>query len=209
MACTLVTYSAVAISAGIGPKGLPVKSRHDYPHPAVGQLPADLHQSLVEELRLVDAHDIDVRGHQQDILCRIYRRGADRAGVVRNDLLFGVSHVDAGFEDFDPQAGEFGPLQAADQLLGFTREHRAAYHFDPTFLAGIFQKHIITALLRFLIPGIGRSLLFDPGDPGSEGVEASVDVLVTAVDLFDVLDRARTFGAHRRDQQRHTRTYVG
>ena len=26
MACTLVTYSAVAISAGIGPKGLPVKS---------------------------------------------------------------------------------------------------------------------------------------------------------------------------------------
>ena len=128
---------------------------------------------------------------------------------MRNDLLFGVSHVDAGFEDFDPQAGEFGPLQAADQLLGFTREHRAAYHFDPTFLAGIFQKHIITALLCFLIPGIGRSLLFDPGDPGSEGVEASVDVLVTAVDLFDVLDRARTFGAHRRDQQRHTRTDVG
>lgn len=35
---------------------------------------------------------------------RIYRRGADRAGIVRNDLLFGVSHVDAGFEDFDPQA---------------------------------------------------------------------------------------------------------
>ena len=81
-----------------------VEARHDYPHPAVGQLPADLHQSLVEELRLVDAHDIDVRGHQQDILCRIYRRGADRAGIVRNDLLFGVSHVDAGFEDFDPQA---------------------------------------------------------------------------------------------------------
>ena len=27
--------------------------------------------------------------------------------------------------------------------------------------------------------------------------------------VFDVLDRARTFGAHRRDQQRHTRTDVG
>lgn len=53
-----------------------VEARHDYPHPAVGQLPADLHQSLVEELRLVDAHDI-----ASEVISRIFC--AESTGVER------------------------------------------------------------------------------------------------------------------------------
>ena len=44
-----------------------VESRDDDPHAAVGQLAADLDDAVVEELRLVDAHDVDVGGHQQDV----------------------------------------------------------------------------------------------------------------------------------------------
>ena len=125
-----------------------VEARHDYPHPAVGQLPADLHS--VPGRRTAPRR------------CPRHRRPRSSAGCSAPNLPawsgsrwhrakrppLRVSHVDAGFEDFDPQAGEFGSLQAADQLLGFTREHRAAYHFDPTFLAGIFQN--ILLLLCFV-----------------------------------------------------------
>ena len=88
-----------------------VESRDDDPHAAVGQLAADLDDAVVEELRLVDAHDIDVGGHQQDVPGRVDRRGADGVGVVRDDLLFRIAHVDAGFEDFNLLVGEFGALR--------------------------------------------------------------------------------------------------
>jgi len=95
-----------------------VESRDDDPHAAVGQLAADLDDAVVEELRLVDAHDIDVGGHQQDVPGRVDRRGADGVGVVRDDLLFRIAHVDAGFEDFNLLVGEFGAFETAYQLFG-------------------------------------------------------------------------------------------
>ena len=113
----------------------------DDPHAAVGQFAADLDDAVVEELRFVDAHDVDLRGHQQDVARRVDRRGADGVGVVRNDLLLRVAHVDAGFEYLDFLVCVPGAFEAAYQLLGLTREHRAADHFDPALAAGIFQKH--------------------------------------------------------------------
>ena len=118
-----------------------VESRDDHPHAVIGQLAAYVHDAVVEELRFVDPHHIDVGGHQQDVLRRFDRRGADGVRIVRHDLLLGVAHVDAGFEDLDPLVGEFGPFEAADQLFGLSREHRAADNFDPAFAAGVFQKH--------------------------------------------------------------------
>ena len=115
-----------------------VQTRDDHAHAVVGQPAAHVDDAFVEELRLVDAHHVDVGGHQQDVLRRLDGGGADGVRVVRHDLLLGIAHVDPGFENLDPLVGEFGSFQAADQLLGLTREHRTAYDFDPALAAGIF-----------------------------------------------------------------------
>lgn len=122
---------------------------HDDADSVVGQLAADIHQTVVEELRFVDADDIHIGRQQQDVLRRIDRRRTERIGVVRNDVLFGITHVDARFENLDPLMGELGPFQAADQLLGLARKHRPANDFDPTFPAGIFQKHTYRSMSVF------------------------------------------------------------
>lgn len=118
-----------------------VEPGDDHAHAVVGEPAADVDDAGVEELRFVDAHDIHVRGHEQNVLRRIHRCRTDGVRIVRDDLLFGVAHVDAGFEDLDFLIGELGPFQAADQLLRLARKHRAAHHFDPAFAAGVFQKH--------------------------------------------------------------------
>ena len=139
-----------------------VEPGDDHPHAVVGQTAADVHDAVVEELRFVDAHHVDIGGHQQDVLRRFDRRGADGVGVVRHDLLLGVAHVDAGFEDLDPLVGELGPFEAADQLLGLAREHRSADYFDPAFLAGIFQKHkTIFGLILCIGMSIDRYFMWD------------------------------------------------
>ena len=116
---------------------------------ANAQLSANIDDAFVEELCLVDADHIDIRGHQQDVLRRFDRRRADGVGVVRDDLLLRVADVDAGLEDLYPLVGELCAFEAADQLLGFAREHRAADHFDPALAAGIFQKHVVCAVFSF------------------------------------------------------------
>ena len=126
-----------------------VESRDDHPHAVVGQLSADIDDAFVEELCLVDADHIDIRGHQQDVLRRFDRRRTDGVGVVRDDLLLRVADVDAGLEDFYPLVGELCAFEAADQLFGFAREHRTADHFDPALAAGIFQKHVVCAVFSF------------------------------------------------------------
>ena len=172
----------------------------------------------------VDSHHVHVRGHEQNVLWRLDRGGADGVRVVRDDLFFGVAHVDAGFEYLDPLVGELRPFEAAYQLFGLTREHRAADNFNPALAAGVFQKHSVVMSIAewssfggrsasrhadsragsFRGTGIrrktGSQALFEPFDPGSEGVQSSVYVLVSAVDLVDVLDRRDPFGRHGGDQ---------
>src|SRR5690606_2228343 len=46
-------------------------------------------------------------------------------------------------------------------------------------------------------------------DPRTDGVQPLIDVLVTAIDLFDVVDRTGPFGAQRCDQQCDTRADIG
>jgi len=74
--------------------------------------------SMMPSSKNCASHDIDVGGHQQDVPGRVDRRGADGVGVVRDDLLFRIAHVDAGFEDFNLLVGEFGAFETAYQLFG-------------------------------------------------------------------------------------------
>ena len=43
----------------------------------------------------------------------------------------------------------------------------------------------------------------------TQSIQAAVDVAVAAVYLVDILYDAHPFGAHRGDEQRHARTYIG
>ncbi len=38
--------------------------------------------------------------------------------------------IDARFEHLDLLSGDLGPAQSADQLIGFSTEHRAGDHFN-------------------------------------------------------------------------------
>ena len=140
-----------------------IQPRGDHPHAAVGQRPAHVDDPLVEELRFVDPHHVDVGGQQQDILSRFDRRRPDGVGIVRHHLLVGVARIDAGFENLHPQVGELGAAQAADQLLGLAREHRPADHLDPPLLTGIFQKHKSLNWFSSAVPPLKTSLCFSLG----------------------------------------------
>ena len=140
-----------------------IQPRGDHPHAAVGQRPAHVDDPLVEELRFVDPHHVDVGGQQQDILSRFDRRRPDGVGIVRHHLLVGVARIDAGFENLHPQVGELGAAQAADQLLGLAREHRPADHLYPPLLTGIFQKHKSLNWFSSAVPPLKTSLCFSPG----------------------------------------------
>ena len=73
MAWTFVTYSAVAIRAGMGPKGFPlvvhIQPRHDHTDTAIGQIIAHLYDFIVEKLRLVYAYHIAAICQNANIGC--------------------------------------------------------------------------------------------------------------------------------------------
>ena len=134
-----------------------VETGHDHPYAAVGQLAADLHEALIEELRFVDSHHVDVAGEEQNVAGRFDRGGADGIGVVGDHILLRIAHIDGGLENFYFQVGELGSFESSDQLFGFARKHRSADYLYPTCVGaaslgsaergaifvgkGVFRKH--------------------------------------------------------------------
>ena len=51
-----------------------IETRNDNADTAICQLAAHIDDAIIEELRLIDAHDIHVRCHKQDILRRLHGR---------------------------------------------------------------------------------------------------------------------------------------
>ena len=49
-----------------------IQARNDYAHATICQLATNLHDTLVKELRLVNAYNINLRRHQQNLLWRLY-----------------------------------------------------------------------------------------------------------------------------------------
>jgi len=108
-----------------------VESGNDDPVPGSRQLFAYRHETVVEELCLIDA----------DYLCvsldSLHKRGRVRHAttrqallVVRNDVVLVVAIVDSRFEDLHFLARDLGSPQTPDELLALAREHAAADHLD-------------------------------------------------------------------------------
>ena len=200
--------------SGIGPKGLPVKSMSRPATITRTPLSASCRQTSTSPGRRT-ASSMPTTSTSEVIsrmFCAPNLPAWERIALASCETTpsWSSAHRSGGLKISTRRRARIrGPLQAADQLSVLPENIEPHITSIQPFWLAFSKRHIITTLLRFLIPDTGRSLLFDPGDPGSEALRRPSMSLVTAVDLFDVLDRARTFGAHRRDQQRHTRTDVG
>ena len=134
-------------------EGLPlevhVEPCDDDAHAAVSQLIAHVHDTHVEELRLVDADHIAVVGKEEDVLTGIDGRRGDDVVVVADHILLGVTHIDGGFEDFYFLFGKLCPFHTADEFFGLAGEHASAHDLHATSAHGrsfgiSFGKHNIS-----------------------------------------------------------------
>src|SRR5207245_3317010 len=90
-----------------------------------------VHDSLVEELDLVDADSV-VAGREPPHLAA--RPGRDRAHLgpgVRDDVADVVAIVDQRLHDQRALPSDLGAAQAADQLLALAAEHGSADDLEP------------------------------------------------------------------------------
>ena len=70
-----------------------VEARHDDAYAAVGEFIADLHQTIVQELGLVDTDHVDVGSQQEYRSGRFNRSRSDRILIVAHYIVFGVTSV--------------------------------------------------------------------------------------------------------------------
>ncbi len=109
-----------------------IKPGDDDAHATVGQFVADIYQSFIEKLRLIDAHDIIVGRQKKDAGRRVNRSGRNGIAIVAHHIGFRIAHINGRLEYLHRLAGKFGTAHAAYQLFGLARKHRATYHFYPS-----------------------------------------------------------------------------
>src|SRR6266852_2354272 len=102
----------------------------------IGELGANIHDFIAEELRFVDADDFGTRRKLfHDLGSFKYRiRGNAKAGM-RDDFVGGVAFVAGGLEDLHTLARDLRAAQAANQLFTLAGKHRADHDFDPAHIA--------------------------------------------------------------------------
>ena len=106
-----------------------VKSGHDDTDASACQFIAYLHDMLVEELCLVNAHYVALLTHQEDAGRRIDRRGRDAVAFMADDILLAIADIDGRLEYLHALLSELCPPQTADKLLRLARKHRATHDF--------------------------------------------------------------------------------
>ena len=135
MAVSLVTWSASAMRRGIGPKGIPRKSwsrpGHQHLLAGIGQARDDLGQPLVEELPLLDRHDVGVADERLD-LARVTDRHGDvlRPGAGDDGALRGP-RVEPRLDQYHAAPRDRKAAQEAQHLVGLAAEHASADHVHP------------------------------------------------------------------------------
>ena len=110
-----------------------VETRYDNTAAAVGEVLADTENVIGKKLCFVDADDIGVGPDLfEDFSCGLHRLGEKFRLVVGNDILLRVPLVERVLEDLYFLSGDGRESDAADQFLGFAREHTAANDFNPS-----------------------------------------------------------------------------
>ena len=115
-----------------------VETGNDDALAGIGQLVADVDESFVEELRLIDAHHVGLGREEQNGLAVLDGRRDDGVGVVAHHLVVAVAGVDDGFIDFNFLACYACTVHATQQFLRLSGEHASADDFNASALGEYF-----------------------------------------------------------------------
>ncbi len=108
-----------------------VETGDDHANTPVGELGHQLGQSLVEKLRLIDAHHLDAELELRAQLGAVaHRAGVELALVARHQAARLVAHVGDRLEHLHPLAADDRAAQAAHELLALAGEHAAGDDLD-------------------------------------------------------------------------------
>ena len=114
-----------------------VQPGHDHSHAEIGEFGHQLDQSSVEELGLVDAHDLDTETQLLAHLAARRHRHRGQTPVVPSCQHVSLTTPGVGRdpEHLDALAGDQGATEPAHQLLALAREHAAGDHLDAAAVA--------------------------------------------------------------------------
>ena len=126
----------------MGPKGAPpevhVRPRDDDAESASGEGIDQAHHRVVQELGLVDRHDIGVAPYlARDLSGRVHRHGLDLTPIMGRDAIDpSVAVVQMGLEHLHGLPGNQGSSHATEELFRLATEHHSGDDFDPSDVRG-------------------------------------------------------------------------
>ena len=115
-----------------------VKAGYDHANPTVGEFLCDIHKRHVVELGLVYSHHLDFRTDVQHLFRILHGMARDLVKIMGDHVILGISCVNCRLEDLDPEVGELGSPDPADQLFCLAGEHRAANDFNTSGFFYVF-----------------------------------------------------------------------
>ena len=108
-----------------------IKARDDDPHAAIRKLFRQIHGAFIQELSFIQRHHFDHWIQQVADLARVVDgNGVQFLLAVAGHGEHVVAVIHGRLEDLHFLARNKGPLDAPDQLLGFTAEHGSADDLD-------------------------------------------------------------------------------
>ncbi len=135
MAVSLVTWSARARRRGIVPNGTPRKSRSSPVTttclPISGKTLDHVGEALVEELRLLDGHDVRIGDGRLDLVRVVHGHGMVLRTGARDDGHAIGAGVEARLHEQHLSPGDREAAQQAQHLVGLAAEHAAGDDVDP------------------------------------------------------------------------------
>ena len=110
-----------------------VEAGHQNAPATVGEVLADVEDVVGEELRFIDTDDIGIGSDLfEDFGGGLHRFREKFRLVVGDDILLRVPLVERVLEDLYFLPGDGRKSNAANQFLGFAREHASANDFNPS-----------------------------------------------------------------------------
>ena len=115
-----------------------VKPRDDHAFSPVSKFLRDIHDPHVEELPLIDPHDLRIAGEPEYVGRILHAHRLEPCFAVRHDVIGAVAVIDPRFEYSNLLAGYLRPAYPANQFFGLAAEHAAGNDLDPAgFLRGV------------------------------------------------------------------------